>query len=443
MGMSIKVAMISLGCPKNQVEAEHMLALLADAGCELVGDASEAQVAVVNTCGFIDSAKQEAIDSILEMAALKQQGLCGIVVTGCLAERYRQQIRQQMPEVDVVLGGGSVGDIVEAVQQAAQGKSFERYADIEKAPLGGDRLLTTPFYTAYLKLGDGCDNFCTYCAIPLIRGRLRSRPLEELVQEAQALAQSGVRELVLVAQDTTRYGEDLYGENRFCDLLRELERVEGIAWIRILYAYPDRISDELLELMAKSEKILPYIDLPLQHANDTILSAMNRRGSRADIEAVLAKIRKTLPHACVRTTFICGFPGETPEQFEQLCDFVAQQRFERMGCFAYSAEEGTPAADFPNQVDEAEKQRRTELLMTLQNTISTQLNQEMVGKTLPVLVEEYDEELGRYAGRSYRDAPEVDGRVYFTSGQTHEEGCFVDVTVTAADDYDLYGKAAE
>lgn len=441
--MSIKVAMISLGCPKNQVEAEHMLALLADAGCELVGDASEAQVAVVNTCGFIDSAKQEAIDSILEMAALKQQGLCGIVVTGCLAERYRQQIRQQMPEVDVVLGGGSVGDIVEAVQQAAQGKSFERYADIEKAPLGGDRLLTTPFYTAYLKLGDGCDNFCTYCAIPLIRGRLRSRPLEELVQEAQALAQSGVRELVLVAQDTTRYGEDLYGENRFCDLLRELERVEGIAWIRILYAYPDRISDELLELMAKSEKILPYIDLPLQHANDTILSAMNRRGSRADIEAVLAKIRKTLPHACVRTTFICGFPGETPEQFEQLCDFVAQQRFERMGCFAYSAEEGTPAADFPNQVDEAEKQRRTELLMTLQNTISTQLNQEMVGKTLPVLVEEYDEELGRYAGRSYRDAPEVDGRVYFTSGQTHEEGCFVDVTVTAADDYDLYGKAAE
>ena len=313
--MSIKVAMISLGCPKNQVEAEHMLALLADAGCELVGDASEAQVAVVNTCGFIDSAKQEAIDSILEMAALKQQGLCGIVVTGCLAERYRQQIRQQMPEVDVVLGGGSVGDIVEAVQQAAQGKSFERYADIEKAPLGGDRLLTTPFYTAYLKLGDGCDNFCTYCAIPLIRGRLRSRPLEELVQEAQALAQSGVRELVLVAQDTTRYGEDLYGENRFCDLLRELERVEGIVWIRILYAYPDRISDELLELMAKSEKILPYIDLPLQHANDAILSAMNRRGSRADIEAVLAKIRKTLPHACVRTTFICGFPGETAEQF--------------------------------------------------------------------------------------------------------------------------------
>ena len=441
--MSIRVAMISLGCPKNQVEAEHMLALLADAGCELVGDASEAQVAVINTCGFIDSAKQEAIDSILEMAALKQQGLCGIVVTGCLAERYRQQIRQQMPEVDVVLGGGSVGDIVEAVRQAAQGKSFERYADIEKAPLGGDRLLTTPFYTAYLKLGDGCDNFCTYCAIPLIRGRLRSRPLEELVEEAQALAQSGVRELVLVAQDTTRYGEDLYGENRFCDLLRALERVEGIAWIRILYAYPDRISDELLELMAKSEKILPYIDLPLQHANDAILSAMNRRGSRADIEAVLAKIRKTLPHACVRTTFICGFPGETAEQFEQLCDFVAQQRFERMGCFAYSAEEGTPAADFPNQIDEAEKQRRTELLMTLQNTISTQLNQEMMGKTLPVLVEEYDEELGRYAGRSYRDAPEVDGRVYFTSGQAHEEGCFVDVTVTAADDYDLYGKAAE
>jgi ribosomal protein S12 methylthiotransferase len=431
--------MISLGCPKNQVEAERMLAMLADAGCELVGDTAEAQVAVINTCGFIDSAKQEAIDHILEMAALKEEGLRGIVVTGCLAERYREQIREQIPEVDVVLGGGSVDDIVEAVESAARGEGFERYADIEKVELGGDRLLTTPFYTAYLKLGDGCDNFCTYCAIPLIRGRLRSRPIEELLREARALAEGGVRELVLVAQDTTRYGEDLYGENRLVELLQELERVEGIAWIRILYAYPDRVSDRLLDCMAASKKVLPYIDLPLQHCDDRILTAMNRRGDRKEIEDVLRRVREKLPNACVRTTFICGFPGESEEQFESLCDFVKEQRFDRMGCFAYSAEEGTPAAEFPDQIPEEEKQRRVDLLMLCQNLISTEINQTWVGRRLTVLVEEYEEEADRFVGRSYRDAPEVDGRVYFESEAECEIGSFVEVMVTAADDYDLYG----
>lgn len=437
--MSTRVAMISLGCPKNQVEAERMLAMLADAGCELVGDAAEAQVAVINTCGFIDSAKQEAIDHILEMAALKEEGLRGIVVTGCLAERYREQIREQIPEVDVVLGGGSVDDIVEAVESAARGEGFERYADIERVELGGDRLLTTPFYTAYLKLGDGCDNFCTYCAIPLIRGRLRSRSIEELLQEARALAEGGVRELVLVAQDTTRYGEDLYGENRLVELLQELERVEGIEWIRILYAYPDRVSDRLLDCMAASKKVLPYIDLPLQHCDDQILTAMNRRGDRKEIEDVLRRVREKLPNACVRTTFICGFPGESEEQFESLCDFVKAQRFDRMGCFAYSAEEGTPAAEFPNQIPEEEKQRRVDLLMLCQNLISTEINQTWVGRRLTVLVEEYEEEADRFVGRSYRDAPEVDGRVYFESAAECEIGSFVEVMVTAADDYDLYG----
>ncbi len=437
--MSTRVAMISLGCPKNQVEAERMLAMLADAGCELVGDAAEAQVAVINTCGFIDSAKQEAIDHILEMAALKEEGLRGIVVTGCLAERYREQIREQIPEVDVVLGGGSVDDIVEAVESAARGEGFERYADIERVELGGDRLLTTPFYTAYLKLGDGCDNFCTYCAIPLIRGRLRSRSIEELLQEARALAEGGVRELVLVAQDTTRYGEDLYGENRLVELLQELERVEGIEWIRILYAYPDRVSDRLLDCMAASKKVLPYIDLPLQHCDDRILTAMNRRGDRKEIEDVLRRVREKLPNACVRTTFICGFPGESEEQFESLCDFVKAQRFDRMGCFAYSAEEGTPAAEFPNQIPEEEKQRRVDLLMLCQNLISTEINQTWVGRRLTVLVEEYEEEADRFVGRSYRDAPEVDGRVYFESEAECEIGSFVEVMVTAADDYDLYG----
>ncbi|MBQ3391026.1 MAG: 30S ribosomal protein S12 methylthiotransferase RimO [Clostridia bacterium] len=437
--MSTRVAMISLGCPKNQVEAERMLAMLADAGCELVGDTAEAQVAVINTCGFIDSAKQEAIDHILEMAALKEEGLRGIVVTGCLAERYREQIREQIPEVDVVLGGGSVDDIVEAVESAARGEGFERYADIERVELGGDRLLTTPFYTAYLKLGDGCDNFCTYCAIPLIRGRLRSRSIEELLQEARALAEGGVRELVLVAQDTTRYGEDLYGENRLVELLQELERVEGIEWIRILYAYPDRVSDRLLDCMAASKKVLPYIDLPLQHCDDQILTAMNRRSDRKEIEDVLRRVREKLPNACVRTTFICGFPGESEEQFESLCDFVKAQRFDRMGCFAYSAEEGTPAAEFPNQIPEEEKQRRVDLLMLCQNLISTEINQTWVGRRLTVLVEEYEEEADRFVGRSYRDAPEVDGRVYFESAAECEIGSFVEVMVTAADDYDLYG----
>ena len=441
--MKIRVAMISLGCPKNQVEAERMLARLSDAGCELVGDAAEAEVVVVNTCGFIDAAKTEAIEAILEVAPLKEEGLRGIVVTGCLAERYRQQIRSQMPEVDVVLGGGSVDRIVEAVEKAAAGEAFELYEDIEQAPLGGDRLLTTPFYTAYLKLGDGCDNFCTYCAIPLIRGRLRSRPLEELLDEARALAAGGVRELVLVAQDTTRYGEDLYGENRLVELLEGLEAIEGVAWIRILYAYPDRVSDRLLAKMAASEKILPYIDLPLQHCDDEILTAMNRRGTRADIEDTLARIRAALPGVTVRTTFICGFPGETEEQFEALCAFTKAQRFDRMGCFAYSAEEGTPAADFPNQLPEEEKQRRADLLMLLQNEISSELQQEMVGKTLTVLCEEYDEDSGFFAGRSYRDAPEVDGRVYFRSDAEVEVGSFARVLVTAADDYDLYGKAVE
>jgi ribosomal protein S12 methylthiotransferase len=426
-----KVAMISLGCPKNQVDAERMLALLIDAGFEVAGP-EEADVAVVNTCGFIEDAKKEAIDAILEMAGLKSQGsLRGIVVTGCLAERYRSEIRGELPEVDVVLGAGSHCDICEAVAAAASGQSMERYAPIEKAEMGGGRVLTTPFYTAYLKLGDGCDNRCTYCAIPLIRGRMRSRGMDELVAEAKELASAGVKELILVAQDTTRYGEDLYGENKLIELISQIEEIEGIAWIRLLYGYPDRMSDALLTYMAKSDKLLHYIDLPLQHASDNVLRRMNRRGSFSDIEETLARIRTTVPDICLRTTFITGFPGETEEDFDKLERFVKNTRFDRMGCFAYSAEEGTPAAGFADQVPEELKKQRADRLMRMQSVISEEKNKAFIGETLTVLVEEPG------CGRSHRDAPEIDGQVYFT-GEA-KVGDMVRVKVERADAYDLYG----
>ncbi|HWP79480.1 MAG TPA: 30S ribosomal protein S12 methylthiotransferase RimO [Candidatus Acidoferrum sp.] len=426
-----KVAMITLGCPKNQVDAERMLALLTEGGFE-VAVPEEADVAVVNTCGFIEDAKKEAIEAILEMADLKAQGrLRGIVVTGCLAQRYRADIRTELPEVNVVLGAGSHGDICEAVAAAAAGESLERYAPIEEADMGGGRVLTTPFYTAYLKLGDGCDNRCTYCAIPLIRGRMRSRRMEELVAEAKELAGAGVKELILVAQDSTRYGEDLYGENKLALLISKLEEIRGIAWIRLLYGYPDRISDELLAHMAKSEKLLHYIDLPLQHASDVVLRRMNRRGSRADIEETLARIRATVPDVCLRTTFIAGFPGETEEDFAQLEDFVKTQKFDRVGCFAYSAEEGTPAAGFAEQISEELKTARVERLMRAQSDISEEKNKAFVGKTLTVLVEEAG------CGRSRRDAPEIDGQVYFTGKA--KPGDMVKAKILRADAYDLYG----
>ncbi len=426
-----KVAMISLGCPKNQVDAEHMLSLLVDSGFE-IAQPEEADVAVVNTCGFIEDAKKEAIEAILDMARLKEAGqLRGIVVTGCMAERYREQIRAELPEVDVVLGAGSHGDICEAVQVAATGGSLERYASIEEADMGGGRVLTTPFYTAYLKLGDGCDNRCTYCAIPLIRGRMRSRRMEELVAEAKELAAAGVKELILVAQDTTRYGEDLYGENKLVDLIEKIEEIDGITWIRLLYGYPDRITDALLAHMAKSDKLLHYIDLPLQHASDKVLRRMNRRGSLSDIEETLSRIRAAVPDICLRTTFIAGFPGESEGDFAQLEGFVKAARFDRMGCFAYSAEEGTPAAGFKDQVPEKLKKQRVDRLMRLQSVISEEKNRALVGEALTVLVEEPG------CGRSGRDAPEIDGQVYFTGKA--EIGDMVQVIIGRADAYDLYG----
>ncbi len=427
----IKYAMISLGCPKNQVDAERMLSLLGEGFARV--EPQEADVAIINTCGFIEDAKKEAIDAILEMGELKDSGsMTGIVVTGCLAERYRSKIKELLPEVDVILGAGSNNDIEEAVRLAASGGRLERYDDIEIADMGGGRVLTTPSYTAYLKLGDGCDNKCTYCAIPLIRGKMRSRPIESLLAEAKELANGGVSEIILVAQDTTRYGEDLYGKNRLVDLIKELEKIDGIKWIRMLYCYPDRMSDELIEHMARSEKLLNYIDLPLQHGSDSVLKRMNRRGTKAEIVEMLTKLRAAVPDVAIRTTFIVGFPGETQEEFEELCAFLQEMRFDRVGCFAYSAEEDTPAASFDGQHTEETKGLRTALLMGIQSGISNEKIKGHVGRTLDVLVE------GEGVGRSYLDAPEIDGLVYFDG--MGEVGSYVKVLVERTDEYDLFGK---
>jgi len=410
------------------------------AGHKLVEAPEDADVVVVNTCGFIQTAKEEAIAHIIEMGMLKRSGtIRGLVAAGCLVERYREVVQSEMPEVDALLGGGSIESVAEAVEAAFLGKPYARFDSIVEASMGGGRILSTPFYTAYLKIGDGCDNRCSYCAIPSIRGRFRSRPMEELVEEAGALSKAGVREIVLVSQDTTRYGEDLYGENRLCELLSALEEVPGIVWIRTLYAYPDKITDELIALIAKSKKVVRAIDIPMQHSCDEILRAMNRRGDRAMLESTITRLREAMPDICIRTTFICGFPGETDAQFEELCSFMMQHRLDRVGCLAYSAEEGTPAALMSGQASESVKQSRVDALMLLQNRISSDINAQFIGRRLTILVEGFDEQQGCMVGRSYRDAPEIDGHVYFSTDRETSAGDFVEVEITDADDYDLYG----
>lgn len=439
--MSCKVGMISLGCPKNQVDAEHMLARLHEGGYYITNNESSADVVIINTCGFIDDAKKEAIENILEMAALKKEGtIKGIIVTGCLAERFRDEVAQELPEVNVVLGLGSSGDICAAVEAAYKGEHYSSYGDLPDMNDEGERVLTTPRYTAYLRIADGCDNCCTYCTIPHIRGRFRSRTVENIVNEAKRLAARGVKELVVVAQDTTRYGDDLYGEVRLCELLDKLCEIDGIQWIRMLYTYPDRITDKLLDTMARQPKILNYLDIPLQHCNGDILRRMNRRGDRASLTALMEKIRKKLPDVTLRTTFITGFPGETEEQFTELCEFVRQVEFDRLGCFAYSAEEGTPAAEMDNQVDEEVKQRRADIIMDIQNRIVDEKNQRRIGDTVDVLVEGYDSYIKCFFGRSPADAPDIDAKVFFcTDGERPAEGDIVPVEITDTIEYDLLG----
>lgn len=442
--MTAKIGMVSLGCPKNQIDAEQMLARLASAGFTITPNETEADVVIVNTCGFIEEAKAEAIENILEVAACKKGGkLKTLIVTGCLAERYRDEITDLIPEVDLVVGIGWNAEIVPLVRAALSGKVENAYAPAENMPMQGERMLTTPPYTAYLKVADGCDNCCTYCAIPSIRGRFRSRPVEEVLEEAQRLADGGVRELIVVAQDTTAYGIDLYGQPRLAELLEKLCTIEGLHWIRTLYTYPDRITDRLLDVIAKEEKLVPYLDIPLQHCDGEILRRMNRTGDRKSLTALISRIRRKIPGVTLRTTLITGFPGEDEEAFTSLAEFVREVRFDRLGCFAFSAEEGTPAAGFPDQVDEQVRQDRMENIMTDQLTISSEKNAEKQGAQLEVLVEGYDSYIRCYFGRSAADAPDIDGKVFFLSSKSLEIGTFVQVQIHDTIEYDLLGELCE
>ena len=435
------IGFVSLGCSKNLIDTEVMLKKLADAGYAIVPDETQADIVVVNTCGFIESAKQESIDNILDVAWLKTNGrLKGIVVTGCLAERYREQVIEEMPEVDAVLGTGSYDEIVTAIKAVEAGEKFTSFKDKEASPLGGARLVTTPEYTAYLKIAEGCDNRCTYCAIPSIRGRLRSRKIEEIVAEAKELEAIGVKELNLIAQDTSRYGLDLYGKYALADLVRALTKETSIPWIRLLYCYPDKITDDLIAEMRDNPRLLKYMDLPIQHISDKILTAMNRHGNAALIRDAVERVRKAIPGVTVRTTAIVGFPGETEEDFAELCAFIKEARFDRFGAFPYSQEEGTPAASFPNQIDEQVKQDRYDTLMQTQLEISAELQRAKIGSTVTVLCEGYDVVAGTHYGRSEADAPDVDGKVYFSSPVRVPAGTFVDVKITDALDYDLVGE---
>lgn len=439
--MEIKVGMISLGCPKNQVDAEVMLNDLKKAGFTITPDESQADVIIVNTCGFIEDAKTEAIENILEAARFKKEGeLKALIVTGCLAERYRDEITADIPEVDAVVGIGKNRDIVSVVKNAVKGEFHNCYGAKDELLLGGDRLLTTPPYTAYLKVAEGCDNCCTYCAIPLIRGRFRSRAIEDCVKEAENLAEKGVTELIVVAQDTTRYGEDLYGKPMLCELLKKLCKIEGLHWIRTLYTYPERITDELLELINQEKKLVKYLDIPIQHCNGEILRRMNRKGNRESLLALTKKIRAAVPDITLRTTLLVGFPGETDEQYNELCEFVKQARFERLGCFAYSEEEDTPAASFPDQVDKQVRRDRCEHISDEQLPIVTENAEKQLGTVKEVLVEGYDNDIKCYFGRSQSDAPDIDGKVFFLSDKKLNEGEYHNVLITDTLDYDLLGE---
>lgn len=442
--MPIKVGMVSLGCPKNQVDAELLLSKIKNDGYVLEPDSGNCDVVIINTCGFIESAKQEAIENILEFITLKKEGtIKKIIVTGCLAERYRDEIAKEMPEVDAIIGIGSNDKIVDAIKGVMRGEKVYLYGEKSDLPLEGDRVLTTlPFY-AYLKIAEGCDNCCSYCAIPSIRGRFRSRPMESIVKEAESLAARGVKELIVVAQDTTRYGQDLYGEYKLAELLRKLAQIDGFRWIRVLYAYPERITDELLDVMASEEKIAKYIDIPLQHCNKQILRDMNRPGDRETIEALIRRVREKVPGITVRTTLIAGFPGETEEQFEELCQFVKDMRFDRLGCFAYSPEEDTPAAEMEGQLDEQLKIRRAEIVTEEQMNIMAQQNEKKVGQTVTVVTEGFDRFGECYFGRSEADAPDIDGKIFFTSEKKLSVGDFVKVALEDTLDLDLIGSVVE
>ena len=439
----MKIAFISLGCDKNRVNTEQMMALCRAAGHEITGEPDGADVAVVNTCGFIDSAKEEAIATILEVAPLKETGrLKKLLVAGCLSQRYQDEILTELPEVDGILGTGSYTDIVSAAEAAMAGETPQLFGDIDRTAEDGARLISTPSYTAFLKIAEGCSNRCAFCVIPSLRGRYRSRPMESLLAEARQLAGAGVKELIVVAQDITRYGTDLYGRHALPELLRELCRLD-FHWIRLHYFYPDEVTDELIEAVASERKIVKYLDIPLQHCNDGILKAMNRRGTRAEIEALLGKLRVRIPGLVIRTSIICGLPGEGEAEFEELCGFLRENALERAGVFAFSPEEGSPAADMPDQVPEDVKRRRVERLVDLQSGVMDAWNEARLGTVMEVLCEGFDPDMGCWVGRTYADSVDVDGHVYFTAGGTVPAGSFVHVRITGTADGDLTGEIEE
>lgn len=442
MANGYKVGMISLGCPKNQVDGEALLAKLAQAGYQIVNEIENSDVMIVNTCGFIEDAKREAIDTILEVAQYKEAGLISaIVVTGCLAERYQDEILKEMPEVDAVIGIGANSDIVKVCDKALCGIKTSNFPNKCYLPLDGERMLSTPPHWAYLKIAEGCDNRCAYCAIPGIRGDFRSRTIESVVDEAKSLVNRGVKEIILVAQDTTKYGQDLYGEYSLDKLLKELVKIDGLEWIRLFYCYPQRITDSLIDVIANEDKVCKYIDIPLQHSDATVLKNMNRVGDGNDYRVLLNKMREAIPGLALRTTFMVGFPGETDEQFENLCKFVKDMKFDKMGCFTFSPEEDTPAFDMENQIDEDVKKRRQEVLMNVQFFITEASNKGRVGNVYKVIVDSFAD--GKYTGRSYMDSPEIDSGIIFTSNKELNIGDFVDVKITDFDGYDLIGEHYE
>ncbi|MCD7784493.1 MAG: 30S ribosomal protein S12 methylthiotransferase RimO [Oscillospiraceae bacterium] len=439
--MAVTVGIVSLGCAKNMLDAEHMAYNLREEGFELQPDAALADVAVINTCGFIESAKQEAIETILEFVALKEEKrIKAIIVTGCLAERYREEILKEIPEVDAVLGISANELLGETIRKVLSNENgIEMYGDKYSLVIGGRRIVSTETY-AYIKIAEGCSNHCTFCAIPGIRGKYRSRPMESIIDEAKWLAKVGYREIILIAQDTSRYGEDLYGTQKLADLLKELCKIDGLKWIRTLYCYPERITDELIDVVASEPKCVKYFDIPIQHCCDRVLKRMNRRSSEAEIRELVKKLRERIPNVIIRTTILTGFPGETEEEFENLCEFVKEMRFDRLGCFAYSQEEGTPAAKLDGQLDEDEKNRRAEIITQEQMLVSDQMTAEMLGKVYEVVVEGYDRYAECWFGRSQNEVPEIDGKIFFTSSIPLKVGDYQYVRITDTMDYDPIGE---
>ena len=437
----INVGMVSLGCPKNLMDAELMLAKLKSAGFGITADSSKADVVIINTCGFIQDAMQEAIDTILEFAAKKAAGeIRGIVVTGCLAQRFKEEIGNELPECDAVLGLGANGDIVQAVQAVLRGERVANFPDLAQWPLDGERVQSTPKAQAYLRIADGCDNRCTYCAIPLIRGGLRSRDMDTVIAEARQLAENGVKEITLVAQDPTVYGMDLAGRSLLPELLTRLCEIEKLCWIRLLYCYPEHITDELLSVMAREEKIVKYLDMPVQHAAGAVLKAMNRRGDKESLTALMHRIRAAVPGIVLRTTVLVGFPGETEQDFEDLCEFIREVKFERLGCFAFSPEEGTPAATLPQQLPDALKQERRNAVMALQTEIADAYTESRAGTVETVLVEGFEDGVGLWYGRSAAEAAEIDPKIYFGTEREVTPGELVAVKILDRWDCDLVGE---